>query len=211
MERKIAVKDNPEYMISDQGIFYLKNGVASHTKTNRAGYIVASMYKSGTYAHQFVHILVATAFVPNPDKKPYVNHINGIRSDNRAENLEWVTAAENSQRKVFPNNGTRGRRVVELSLQDEFIRIWPSVKEAAASRNITGPSISRCCAGGRPTAAERKWIYLDDYEPAIEGENWSDMTLEDKECAVSSLGRVRLSSGKITKGSLEQGYQYAKL
>lgn len=48
--------------------------------------------------HHYVHRLVAKAYVPNKDGKPYIDHVNGDRTDNSPENLQWVTPAENSQR-----------------------------------------------------------------------------------------------------------------
>ena len=59
------------------------------------GYVRCGLHKSGETKHPFLHVLVAQAFIPNPEGKTQVNHINGIKTDNRVENLEWVTPSEN--------------------------------------------------------------------------------------------------------------------
>ena len=62
---------------------------------NSTRYSVVCLVKDGQKKRHLVHRLVAQAHVPNPDCLSQVNHINGIRTDNRAENLEWTTASEN--------------------------------------------------------------------------------------------------------------------
>lgn len=59
------------------------------------GYHKLRLYKDNTWHNFLVHRLIAIAFIPNPYNKPYINHINGNRSDNRIENLEWCTQKEN--------------------------------------------------------------------------------------------------------------------
>ena len=67
------------------------------------GYKRICLYNScGEDKKWFVHRLVAEAFIPNPENKPYIDHINTIRDDNRVENLRWVTASEN-QRNPLTN------------------------------------------------------------------------------------------------------------
>lgn len=63
---------------------------------NRLGYAFVTLFKNGKGKVKKIHRLVAMAFIPFVEGKTYVNHINGIRNDNRVENLEWCTQAENN-------------------------------------------------------------------------------------------------------------------
>jgi len=64
---------------------------------NKGGYEYLSLCKEGSQKTYVIHRLVGVEFVSNPQNKPQINHINGIKTDNRAENLEWVTNQENQQ------------------------------------------------------------------------------------------------------------------
>jgi hypothetical protein len=65
-----------------------------------SGYRSVIFSINGAKTWRMVHRLVASAFVPNADQKEQVNHINGVKTDNRAENLEWVTPAENTRHSI---------------------------------------------------------------------------------------------------------------
>lgn len=67
------------------------------------GYWHVGLMTDGKQKRYCVHRLVAQAFIPNPLNKPQINHINGVKTDNRVENLEWATASENTQH-AYKNN-----------------------------------------------------------------------------------------------------------
>ena len=69
------------------------------------GYLLVILYKNNIGSTKKIHRLVAEAFIPNPDNKPQVNHIDEDKTNNIVSNLEWMTAKENS------NHGTRNGRV----------------------------------------------------------------------------------------------------
>jgi hypothetical protein len=65
-------------------------------RMDKYGYLVVGLTLNGAMKYKKIHRLVAQAFVNNPDRKPQVNHINGVKTDNAPSNLEWCTTRENT-------------------------------------------------------------------------------------------------------------------
>lgn len=91
------VKDFPSYYIDENSNIYstLTNKVLKHGIDSK-GYKQVNLSRDSKVSTCRVHRLIAIAYIPNPENKPCVNHINGIRTDNRIENLEWCTKSENA-------------------------------------------------------------------------------------------------------------------
>lgn len=83
------------YEVSDQGRVRNVKRDRLRKPSNIRGYQAVPLCKGGKNRMKLLHRLVAEAFIPNHENKPQVNHINGNKADNRAENLEWVTPQEN--------------------------------------------------------------------------------------------------------------------
>jgi HNH endonuclease len=106
---------------------------------NVQGYVEVSIPILGKkYLKCRVHRLMAFTFIPNPENKPYVNHINGVKTDNTVENLEWCTPKENidhawatglSEPRFYSWKKKRGKRV----LNTETNEIFQCIEDAAKS------------------------------------------------------------------------------
>jgi hypothetical protein len=96
------------YVVSNYGnIKNLKRGKILKPCDNKSGYLYTTLYKNGKSVKYYIHRLVATAFIPNLQTSPAVNHLDQDRSNNFVENLEWCTYSEN----VIYSYNQNGRKV----------------------------------------------------------------------------------------------------
>ena len=132
------------YEVSHLGrVFSVRRGKLRRLNDTGRGYLQVMLSKDGHRAHVLVHRLVAEVFIPNPENKPQVNHINGDKNDNRAENLEWCTMGENLRHRhqVLRQPGGRSRPVKCTDTGT----VYPSIKAAAQALGVCEKGILRVC------------------------------------------------------------------
>lgn len=151
----------PCYEVSDCGRIRHIGGLPRKTHCV-SGYSYVCIRKAGKTHNVRLHRLIASAFIPNPENKPYINHKDGNKTNNSVDNLEWCTASENERHKVNVL-GIKQKPPIRYTavVCVETNRAFRSIKEAAEQMRVNGKHIGEAAAGKRKTACGYHWRLND--------------------------------------------------
>lgn len=123
------------------------------------GYLSVMLCNGSYTKRRYVHRLVAQAFVYNDDPlhKTEIDHINRIKTDNCIENLRWVDRPEQLKNRDISKHL---KPVIQLTLNNEFVNQFNSIKEASVQTDINDECIRQCCHNKRKSAGKYKWVFI---------------------------------------------------
>ena len=165
-----------ENVVGYEGLYEVsENGNLRKFKTHRplrhcvhkTGYESVMLYKNGKPKRVFVHRIVASAFLDNPNRYECVNHKDETRGNNSVSNLEWCTREYNMKygtvgARISGKRGhsARNRRKVAQIESGNVIAVWESIASAARGTHTARTSIYECCNGVHKTANGYTWVYI---------------------------------------------------
>lgn len=164
-----------EYLVSDDGIVKsLRQGKDLKPNTDKDGYKYCVLSVNGKRMTVKIHRLVALAFVPNPDNKPAIDHIDGDKTNNHASNLKWVTNKENTNNPVTINRLLRtctnrdfkrmgelrnfGRKETAVYADGKLIGVFESQYAASKYTDVSEGKISQCVSGKKKSCKGYEFV-----------------------------------------------------
>lgn len=167
------VRSLERYVITKKGYRLHIEQKIINQRTSNCGYKRVELNKNGKSKAYSIHRLVAQAFLVDFNENLQVNHKNGIKSDNRLENLEMLTASENqlhsyrilktkpSMQGKFGSNHVHSIKINQYNKENILIKSWNSIIEASQQLNINASCISNNCRNRRKSAGGYIWKYAD--------------------------------------------------
>lgn len=171
-----------DYLVSSNGrVYSLRSQKEIKPAKDKYGYFYFVLCVDGIRKTVKAHRLVAMAFVPNPDNKPTVDHINTVRTDNRAENLRWATLTEQwenpksirnhligAQVAALKNAGrvAKNRKMVSVYKDGQIISTHQSLNDACKRYGVNQGHASECANNKIAHTKGYKFVWVDK-----EGEN----------------------------------------
>lgn len=177
---KIRIPNFQEYEIDKKGNVY-RNGKLLKQQTNTYGYKHIRLSIEGRVTTCLIHRLVAITFIPNPQGKPCVDHIDGDKTNNSVENLRWVTVIENNNNPITRQRvgeskkgdkctfyGKRGKdcphsKPLFQFKNGELIGYYDCIDEVCKKYGYNHSLITRCCKHEVPIAYGYEWEYAFKY------------------------------------------------
>ena len=158
MEQWKTITGYDNYEVSTEGnVRNVKTGRII-TQHDNGGYLKVNLHKNGKRKVFYIHRLVAIAFIPNPQNKPTVNHIDENKHNNRVDNLEWATYGEQQR------HGTRNERDKQAKSKKvrciETGQTYDSMTQASEETGLDKASICKVCKGKGKTCGGLHWEYV---------------------------------------------------
>ena len=156
------VKDFDNYIVSNKGnVINTKFGILKKQRNTKMGYKIIDLKENGKKKTEYIHRLVAEAFIPNINNLPQVNHKDENKGNNNVENLEWCTISYNNTyngraKKIglkHRNSHPSCKKVKNIDTGE----IFNSIRAAARAFNINAMGINYCIKGKQKTAAGYRW------------------------------------------------------
>ena len=184
-------------------------------RVNGSGYCVIGINKDAKKYMFKMNILVAKNFIFNTENKKTVNHKKGIKTDNRASELEWMTQGENNLHSIknnlkkIPNK----KKTIQMDMDYNIIKIWDSCRLAARELGLKNQNISLVALGIWNSCGGFRWKYskIDSVEEKhIEGEIWMPINGYEGLYEVSNFGRIKSLRKNIIL-SLNNNGEYSRV